>query len=705
MDLSHNPQLEKLYAYIGPLKSLDISHNTKLKELECYWSDLKELDISHNTELEKLDCNLCALTSLDVTHNPALKSLLCYYNEIKTLDVSNNPLLETLDCSECSLTDLDLHNNINLVSLKCSSNPLTELNLKSNTALSTLYCNYMTSLTSLDLTDNVALTELVCNHNEFTFLNLDNNIALTKLYCAYNNNLASLSLSNNTVLSELNCEYSKSLTSLDLRNNTALTYLGCEGCNFTALDLENNIALEILNCSLNQLTSLDLHNNPALRIPHCTLNKYPITVTTDKRTFDLSMLPGNFDISKASNWEGGNVNGTILTVDKDADQVTYTYDCGQNNSVTFTLKVETIAPADHKILSGADSKWSSNSKEGLVIRGDGELAHFTGVKVDGNLVDAKNYTTKEGSTIVTLKPGYLSTLSTGKHTIELLWIDGSASTSFTVSKSNDNSGNNSGNNNGNNNGGSGNNGSSNSNGNSNSDANANNTKGFVIRLYENVLGRTPDTNGLNAWVSVLQRGSNGGEEVAKGFIFSNEYINKHTSDDAFVEMLYNTLLNRKSDANGRKAWVNQLTSGKETREGIVEGFIHSDEFNKICDAYGIYPTAAEAFASRLYTKCLGRDYDKAGLKAWGNLLHTRQIGGGEAAKGFFFSPEFVNKNLSDTEFVTRCYRTFLGREADTNGLNSWVQLLQTGSSREDILEGFIGSDEYGKLCISYGINR
>lgn len=31
--------------------------------------------------------------------------------------------------------------------------------------------------------------------------------------------------------------------------------------------------------------------------------------------------------------------------------------------------------------------------------------------------------------------------------------------------------------------------------------------------------------------------------------------------------------------------------------------------------------------------------------------------------------------------------------------------LQTGSSREEILDGFIGSDEYGKLCISYGIDR
>ncbi|MEQ2756923.1 DUF4214 domain-containing protein, partial [Hominifimenecus microfluidus] len=100
---------------------------------------------------------------------------------------------------------------------------------------------------------------------------------------------------------------------------------------------------------------------------------------------------------------------------------------------------------------------------------------------------------------------------------------------------------------------------------------------FVARLYENVLGRTPDAKGLAAWVSQLTSGANGGEEVAKGFIFSSEYTKKNTSNDAFVEMLYATLLNRKSDATGKKAWVAQLNSGV-SREEIVEGFIHSNEF-------------------------------------------------------------------------------------------------------------------------------
>ena len=46
----------------------------------------------------------------------------------------------------------------------------------------------------------------------------------------------------------------------------------------------------------------------------------------------------------------------------------------------------------------------------------------------------KNYIAKEGSTIIILKTDYLKTLSVGTHSFEIVWADGSAVTSFKVSK-------------------------------------------------------------------------------------------------------------------------------------------------------------------------------------------------------------------------------------------------------------------------------
>lgn len=113
---------------------------------------------------------------------------------------------------------------------------------------------------------------------------------------------------------------------------------------------------------------------------------------------------------------------------------------GTDTSNTAVLTVtENTTPApgsvDYEILDGANTSWEQNSDGSLSIRGSGAISKFVGVKVDGNLVDVRNYTVKEGSTIVTLKADYLNTLSVRNHTFEIIWTDGTASTRFTVSKS------------------------------------------------------------------------------------------------------------------------------------------------------------------------------------------------------------------------------------------------------------------------------
>ena len=92
----------------------------------------------------------------------------------------------------------------------------------------------------------------------------------------------------------------------------------------------------------------------------------------------------------------------------------------------------TPAPVSYYIMDGANSNWVRNEDGSMAIRGNGEFSKFTGVKVDGVLIDPANYIVTEGSTIVTLKPEYLDTLSEGSHSFEIMWADGSAATDFTV---------------------------------------------------------------------------------------------------------------------------------------------------------------------------------------------------------------------------------------------------------------------------------
>ena len=110
------------------------------------------------------------------------------------------------------------------------------------------------------------------------------------------------------------------------------------------------------------------------------------------------------------------------------------------NYATITGELELYAP--YRILDGADSTWTQSTDGTIAIRGNGDFEKFQSVKVDGIVVDAKNYTVAKGSTIITFKGDYLKTLSTGSHTFELVWTDGSAATNFTIAAKPDNGDNN-----------------------------------------------------------------------------------------------------------------------------------------------------------------------------------------------------------------------------------------------------------------------
>lgn len=86
----------------------------------------------------------------------------------------------------------------------------------------------------------------------------------------------------------------------------------------------------------------------------------------------------------------------------------------------------------YNFIDGANGEWLKNSNKDLGFKTDGEFSKFTGVKVDGTLIGADKYTAVTGSTLVTLKKDYLETLSVGKHTLTVVYINGECTTEFEV---------------------------------------------------------------------------------------------------------------------------------------------------------------------------------------------------------------------------------------------------------------------------------
>ena len=241
-------------------------------------------------------------------------------------------------------------------------------------------------------------------------------------------------------------------------------------------------------------------------------------------------------------------------------------------------------------------------------------------------------------------------------------------------------------------------------------------KAFVERMYTKALGREADAAGVEYWTDTLMKKEKTAAEVGYGFIFSDEYKNKNAKDDAFVEMLYNVFMDRKSDPSGKEHWVGLLKKGY-SRRYVYRKFAHSQEFSDICKDYKItrgvitldserdrWPELTE-YVGRLYDKALDRHPDDDGMNWWCTNIKNHTMTPVAAAESFILSPEFEAKGLNNEEYIKVLYRTFMGREYDQDGMNYWLGRINSGESRRTILRCFAGCPEFAAIAARAGISE
>ena len=96
-------------------------------------------------------------------------------------------------------------------------------------------------------------------------------------------------------------------------------------------------------------------------------------------------------------------------------------------------KAQTVtAKLPPKITAGDGATVTQGEKKELSFTSDASFADFLRVELDGTTLDEKNYTKKEGSTIITLNRDFVATLSVGEHTLSIVSKSGTATAKFTV---------------------------------------------------------------------------------------------------------------------------------------------------------------------------------------------------------------------------------------------------------------------------------
>ena len=404
LDVSKNTELTYLKCSYNRLTELDVSKNTELTYLDCGYNRLTELDVSQNTKLTELYFVSNKITSLQADNCTNLTVIFTGSNKYKVevyrttrildpsilpgnFDISRVRNLKgatqnadgTLTVQEgvgkvtyeyrcvgeiykpftLNVTKVDDPNAGIVPPVTPPSGGGDSIAIDASNFPDPDFRTYVKAEFDKDNNNSLNDTE----RKTVTVINVKDKLMetlegieffpnLKELDCSINQ-LSRLDVSQNTALEKLDCSTNQ-LASLNLSKNAKLKYLYCSQNELTSLDVSKNTGLDLLNCNRNRLTSLDV-SQTAVTTLNASDNKIDIDVEETPRTFDLSTLPGKFDVTKATNWSGGTVSGKTLKVNEGTNQVTYTYACGKGRSETFTLNVKVVPDGTVTPPSGGDT--------------------------------------------------------------------------------------------------------------------------------------------------------------------------------------------------------------------------------------------------------------------------------------------------------------------------------------------------------------
>ncbi len=210
----------------------------------------------------------------------------------------------------------------------------------------------------------------------------------------------------------------------------------------------------------------------------------------------------------------------------------------------------------------------------------------------------------------------------------------------------------------------------------------------IYRLYVAYFDRAPDASGLWFWIDQHRAGASLAS-ISDQFATSPEFNIRYGSinDAAFVALVYESVLDRVADPDGLTHWRNQMNKGM-TRGALMIQFSESLEFKMTTGFLNV------AEIQRLYRAVFLRSPDAQGLNYW-LTKRASGLGLDAMATTFTSSPEFFNRYgaLNNTDFVILVYRNVLGRTPDDSGLAYWIDRLDS-VTRGELLIGFSNSPEY-----------
>lgn len=245
------------------------------------------------------------------------------------------------------------------------------------------------------------------------------------------------------------------------------------------------------------------------------------------------------------------------------------------------------------------------------------------------------------------------------------------------------------------------------------------TGAYLDQLYQEKFGRVPDAEGKAYWKAELESGKTSPEKIAQIFDNTDEAKQVKESRDQeardFLEKTYAEELGREPDAEGAEYWANEISSGRQTQDDVVNNIRRSDEYQEQREPESeSRPSQSlpnrpdsdnpEEWGRPVSEEQWQQQYDNQFNAAVGDTATQETDDSTLEAQAEVGNPEVglpyidPDSEQGKRQAINDIYRDVLERNTDQGGEDYWYEELESGrQTLDDIRSNVERSDEAANL--------
>lgn len=237
------------------------------------------------------------------------------------------------------------------------------------------------------------------------------------------------------------------------------------------------------------------------------------------------------------------------------------------------------------------------------------------------------------------------------------------------------------------------------------------TEPFVTHIFQAMFAREATKDEVELWSDNLKADRTNAAQMVRAILSCQEFADRNLSVEQKVDVIYQAMVNRPGDAEGRKYWTERLQSGVSP-DALIHQLSTSSEFRSYCAGFEVTPGLVNVSQERdiapditmtvmhLYRTLLKRDADMTELNRYTGYLVRQELSMSELILRMTQSMEFTMQNQTDEEAADALISAIPGTRITKEDCRKY---WSSGVSMDFIVKTMSAEEGFTSYCMQRGI--